>query len=540
MRLPGVDMQTFISEASDQGVHIGVDVSDRVEGKDNSLLLISFSDVQSDEDCDQLVKVFETKFGAAQDSGTAAPKLTKNYLRSLALPLPQIPLEKIVKYYQDLGEQNVSPDENIYALGSCTMKYNPYINEYAAGLAGFVHTHPQAPEADVQGCLEVIYETQEWFKEICGLPALTTQPVAGAQGELVGLKMFQAYHEDRGQGDRDVLLIPRSAHGTNPATASMAGFVSRNAQGENAGVVLIEADGNGCIDMDHLRALIEQYNTRICGVMVTNPNTSGIFEANFREMADLIHEVGGLVYMDGANMNAIAGWVDLGKLGVDAVHNNTHKTWSIPHGGGGPGDAFVAVSAPLADYLPGKQVVLDGDVYRTVRPKKSIGSFHRHFGNFAHKVRCFCYLRALGRDGIKKMSAMSVLSARYLFHHLRKVYPSLPAGADSAVRMHEFILTLKKEDFERIEQAGLKRAVAIPRLGKLFLDFGLHAPTVAFPEMYGLMVEPTECYSQAELDRFVSIVTTIHEILEEHPEVLKTVPHFTPWIWWMKFPLARI
>jgi glycine dehydrogenase len=232
--------------------------------------------------------------------------------------------------------------------------------------------------------------------------------------------------------------------------------------------------------------------------------------------------------MDGANMNAIAGWLDLGKLGVDAVHNNTHKTWSIPHGGGGPGVAFVAVSAALADYLPGHQCVKGDQGYELVKPKKSIGSVQRHLGNFGHKIRCYTYLRALGREGVSKMSAVAVLSARYLYASLSKLYPTLPIGAESTPRMHEFILTLAKDSFAAAEKAGIPKAVLIPRIGKLFLDFGIHAPTVAFPEVLGLMVEPTETYSKAELDDFLETLKTIHKIVHETPQVLNTVPHFTP------------
>ena len=246
-------------------------------------------------------------------------------------------------------------------------------------------------------------------------------------------------------------------------------------------------------------------------------------------MADLIHGVGGLVYMDGANMNAIAGWIDLNKMGVDAVHNNLHKTWTIPHGGGGPGDGIVAVSHRLLDYLPGVQVTKDAKgFYDMVKAPKSIGSFHRHFGNFAHKIRAYSYIKALGSTGTQEMSAIAVLSARYLYEKLKPTFPSLPEGCENEVRMHEFILTISKDTFNRIETSGTPKAQAIAKIGKLFLDFGLHAPTVAFPEIYGLMIEPTESYSKAELDRFVEVVNAIQELINETPHVLRTAPHFTP------------
>ena len=227
-------------------------------------------------------------------------------------------------------------------------------------------------------------------------------------------------------------------------------------------------------------------------------------------------------------MNAIAGWIDLGALGVDAVHNNLHKTWTIPHGGGGPGDAIVAVSERLVDYLPGYQIEFDGELYQPVKAPKSIGSFHRHWGNFAHKVRCYTYLLRLGKEGVRKMSAMAVLSARYLQKQLATEYAMLPTGADAEPRMHEFILTLKPEDFVHLESVGLRKTDAAPRIGKLFLDFGFHAPTVAWPEPLGLMIEPTESYTKAELDRFAEAVLAIIKLVKTHPQVLNSAPHFTP------------
>lgn len=509
----------LIEAARHDDIHLGVDVSDRVPGKGN-LLLLSFTDRHGPADVEKLASFFARQFPGPKNAPAAAT-LPASALREGRVNLPRIPVEQLRAYYSQLGEQNVSPDDHIYALGSCTMKYNPYVNDWAAALPGFADLHPQAPVADCQGSLELLYRTQEYFKAITGLPGVTTQPVAGAQGEFVGLKMFQAYHRDRGE-KRDIMLIPRSAHGTNPATATMAGYASQNLK-------LIEADPSGQMNLEQVEKLIGEFGPRIAGVMVTNPNTSGILETNFKAVAELVHGAGGLVYMDGANMNAIAGWVDLGKMGVDAVHNNTHKTWSIPHGGGGPGDAFVAVSEKLIDYLPGHQSVKGGDgQFTLVKPKRSIGSVHRHLGNFGHKVRCYTYLSALGKEGVPRMSAVAVLSARYLYQKLGKLFPTLPAGAESTPRMHEFILTLSKESFAKAEAAGVARALVIPRIGKLFLDFGLHAPTVAFPEVLGLMLEPTESYSKAELDDFMATVETIHRIVHETPEVLQTVPHFTP------------
>lgn len=528
LKLP-VSVSEFIHEASAAGIQVGVNVSHRhSEIQNENLILMSFTDIHSEDDLDFLVKFFASKFNKTKQPASA-PKIQSVMLRQEAPGIPRLESEDIISYYEKLGKQNLSPDDGIYPLGSCTMKYNPYINDYAASLPGFTDIHPEAPIEDVQGSLEILYEIQEMFKAITGLPGVTTQPVAGAQGELVGLKMFQAYHRDRGEAQqRNVVIIPRSAHGTNPATATMAGYQSKVVDGQIFGIYTVEALPNGEMNLSQIKEFVKTDGHRVAGVMVTNPNTAGIFESQFKEMSALIHAIGGLVYMDGANMNAIAGIIDLNKLGVDAVHNNLHKTWTIPHGGGGPGDAIVAVSSRLMDYLPGVQVVQKNNRFELERPKKSVGSFHRHFGNFAHKVRAYTYIKALGSDGVRKMSQMAVLSARYLHHQLADHYPTLPAHAEGSPRMHEFILTLYPETFKKIEAVGIPKTNAIARIGKLFLDFGFHAPTVAFPEQFGLMIEPTETYSMKELNQFADVVKAILKLINEHPEVLKTVPHFTP------------
>lgn len=490
-------------------------------------LLVTLTDLQEEKDLSLITKLFENIYTKSNE--VTVFEVNSNLLRKDAVGLPNFKQDELKKFYDDLGNQNVSPDDNIYPLGSCTMKYNPYINDYAAGLPGITDLHPECPDEYAQGSLRILYETQEIFKTITGLPGLTTQPVAGAQGELVGLKLFQAYHRDNGNADiKNIILIPKSAHGTNPATATMAGFETKKVNGEPIGIVTIGADDQGQINFPELEEIVKQFGNRIAGIMVTNPNTSGIFESRFKDMADLIHSVDGLVYMDGANMNAIASWVDLGALGVDAVHNNLHKTWTIPHGGGGPGDAIVAVSEKLIPFLPGIQVLKDGDTYKTIKMEKSIGSFHRHFGNFAHKMRCYAYLKALGSEGTRKMSAVAVLSARYLYEKIRYTYPILPVGTEDVPRMHEFILTINQETFSKIDASGTPKAQAIAKIGKLFLDFGLHAPTVAFPEILGMMVEPTESFSKKELDSFLDVLEAINNIINENPEVLKTTPHFTP------------
>lgn len=523
-----IKARELIKLASQNGIHIGVDISNRHSEIKEQLILMSFSDIHSEDDLSVLEKFLDANFKKTQ-KGHIAPQIPVADLRLDSPEIPQFSVKEVIEYYQMLGKQNLSPDDGIYPLGSCTMKYNPYINDYAANLPSFVNAHPQAPEEDVQGCLHILYETQEMFKAITGLPGVVTQPLAGAQGELVGLKMFQAYHDDRGEGEtRNVIIIPRSAHGTNPATATMAGYNSKVVDGKIYGIYTVEAQANGQMNIEQIKNFLATDGHRVAGVMVTNPNTAGIFESGFKEMSDLIHAHGGLVYMDGANMNAIAGIIDLDKLGVDAVHNNLHKTWTIPHGGGGPGDAIVAVSHRLLEFMPGVQVEKVDGIYKTKKMNKSCGSFHRHFGNFGHKIRCYTYIKALGAEGVRKMSEVAVLSARYLHFKLKPSYPCLPFGADEVPRMHEFIVTLSPESFKHIELSGTAKANTIARIGKLFLDFGFHAPTVAFPEQYGLMIEPTETYSKDELDQFADIVITIAKLLQDHPEVLKTVPHFTP------------
>ncbi len=515
-----------IAKGCEAGLHVGVDITGRTPCGCH-LLKVSFSDLQSDADTDRLVAFMESLLGPAKGEAAVA-EVPARLLRQGAVGLPTFPAAELRDFYTRLGRQNVSPDTGCFPLGSCTMKYNPYLNDWAASLPGFTDLHPQAPAEDSQGALEVLWQHQEWFKAITGLPGVVTQVVAGAQGELVGIKMFQAYHRARGDHGRDVLLIPNSAHGTNFATAATAGFETRVVDGRRHGIVVLKASPSGEVDLEDLDRCLAELGPRVCGVMCTNPNTSGIFETNFRLMAEKVHAAGGLVYMDGANMNAIAGWLDLDKLGVDAVHNNLHKTWTVPHGGGGPGDGMVGVSARLLDFIPGVQVRREGDRLVTFRAARSIGRFHRHWGNFAHKVRVLTYLRRLGREGVRRMSAVSVLAARYLFQRLRQTYPSLPAAAADIPRMHEFILTLSDEDFRRIEAAGIPRSAAIGRIGKLFLDFGYHAPTVAFPETFGLMIEPTESYTKAELDHFGDSVAGILELVRRDARVLVAAPRFTP------------
>lgn len=510
------------------GIHLGVDVSDRIAGSNGNLLKVSFHDEEPDWTKIEALLSENAARRSHPACGADAWRIPESALRRSAVCLPEVDEAEIVRYYKRLGDLNISPDEAIYPLGSCTMKYNPMINEWSAGLEGFLRVHPQAPSESAQGCLEVLYETQEWFKGITGLAGVTTQPVAGAQGELVGLKLIQAYHDHNGQGHRDVVLLPQTAHGTNFASAAVAGYVAGRCGRPDAGIVVLKTDRTGGVDMADFDDKMTRFGDRLAAVMITNPNTCGIFESHFRAIADRVHAAGGLVYMDGANMNAIAGWVNLAELGVDAVHNNLHKTWSIPHGGGGPGDGMVAVSERLVDYLPGMQIEKKDGCFVPVKAPLSIGSFHRHWGNFGHKLRCLTYLKRLGREGVRRMSAVSVLAARYVFERLRGDFSALPSGSDETPRMHEFIVTLAPDDLVQVLQSGIAKTAVMSGIGKLFLDFGYHAPTIAWPEPMGMMAEPTESYTLAELDRFCDAALTILRLVREKPSLLATAPHFTP------------
>ncbi len=501
------------------GIHAGVDVSSRVSGG-RSLILVSFSDRQGAADVAKLADAFRSFFGGKLGAEGEAPAIPVDYRRDVPPSLPKIPLAELKAWYEKLGSLNLSPDAAPYPLGSCTMKYNPLLNERLAALPGFNLLHPEAPEADSQGALELLYEIEEWFKAVTGLAGVCTQPVAGANGELLGLKLIQACLADRGEGEkRKVILLPHTAHGTNFASAAAAGF---------AEIVPLDADASGRIDLVKLDAILAARGGEVAGIMVTNPNTSGIFETEFRTIADKIHAAGGLVYMDGANLNAIAGHVNLGALGVDAVHSNLHKTWAIPHGGGGPGDAIVAVSATLVPFICGMRVRKNADgTFSSFRAPKSIGSFHRHGGNFQNKIRAYAYLLRLGAEGVPAMSATAVLAARHLYLRLKDEYKPLPAGS-AEPRMHEFILSLKDEDFAALEKAGIARGPAITGIGKLFLDFGYHAPTMSFPEHDGMMIEPTESFTLAELDRLADTALAILRLVRANPRIVLGAPYTMP------------
>ncbi|MCX8062635.1 MAG: aminomethyl-transferring glycine dehydrogenase subunit GcvPB, partial [Anaerolineales bacterium] len=413
--------------------------------------------------------------------------------------------------YTRLSQLNHAIDTGYYPLGSCTMKYNPKINEEMARQPGFAAVHPLQPIQSVQGCLALMYDLQEWLKEIGGFAGVTLQPAAGAQGELTGILIIRAYHQDRGDLKRTKILIPDSAHGTNPATSAMSGMT----------VVEIKSDARGNVDLAELRA---QCDDTLAGIMLTNPNTLGLFDENLEEVIHIVHEAGGLVYGDGANMNALLGIMRPGDIGIDVLHYNLHKTFSTPHGGGGPGSGPVGVRSQLVDFLPSPIVTItdEGDeetppIYGFYTPPKSIGrvkSFHGHFGMM---VRAYTYMLMHGKEGLRKVSEHAVLNANYLLARLRHVY-HVPYDR---ICMHEFVAEGRWEDAPEI------RALDI---SKRLMDFGFHPPTNYFPLIVheALMIEPTETESKQTLDAFADTLIAIAEEARTNPENLKSAPHRTP------------
>ncbi len=424
-------------------------------------------------------------------------------LRQGRVGLPELSELELLRHYVGLSLLNHSIARGFYPLGSCTMKYNPVQNEQLSALPGFAGSHPGQDPAAVQGCLELMVSLEESLVAITGLPDFTLQPAAGAQGEFVAMKIALAYHRDRGE-DRGVVIIPDSAHGTNPASVAMAGMSSRTVASGEDGLL-------------HLEALEEALDENVAAVMLTNPNTLGLFESEIESIAARIHEAGALLYMDGANMNALVGRVRPGDIGFDMMHLNLHKTFSTPHGGGGPGSGPVGVRADLAKYLPGLRAVREGEGFTFRREAKSVGDVHCHYGNFAMLLRAYAYILRHGGDGLKNISAGAVLNANYLQARLRKILEIPKSG----LCMHEFVASGKP-----LREHGIRTM----DLAKRLLDFGMHAPTIYFPLIVpeALMIEPTETESRWRLDRFVEVMERIVKEAAEDPELLKTAPHDTP------------
>src|SRR3954452_14389793 len=424
--------------------------------------------------------------------------------RATASPrLPELSELDVVRHYTNLSALNMSIDSNFYPLGSCTMKYNPKRNERLAGLPGLLAQHPYQEESTLQGLLAILYELQEMLAEIAGLHAVSLQPAAGAQGELTALLVAAAYFKDRGEG-RTKVLIPDSAHGTNPASANLAGFEA----------VTIKSDGRGLVDLDDFKAKLDD---RAAVFMITNPNTVGLFDPQVGEIASLLHERGALLYLDGANMNAILGAVRPGDMGADLMHYKPHKTFSGPHGGGGPGAGPIAVRKQLAPYLPSPMVARDdaGNYRLDFGSPKSIGRVPSFFGNTGVLFRAYCYIRTHGPDGLKAVSEHAVLNANYLMSLVRHVYP-VPFGERC---MHEFVASAR----------GLarERGIRAMDIGKRLIDHNIHAPTVYFPLIVpeALMIEPTEPESRDTLESFARVLLAI---ATEDPRSLHEAPVGTP------------
>ena len=430
------------------------------------------------------------------------------------LPLPEVSEPDLIRHYTRLSHLNYAVDIGLYPLGSCTMKYNPKINEEMARLPGFANLHPYQDEATVQGALFLAYWLQDFLAEIGGFAAVSLQPAAGAHGELTGVLMMRAYHLDRGEAQRDVILVPDSAHGTNPATTNMSGMR----------VVEIPSDGRGNVDMAALREACEAHGPRLAGMMLTNPNTLGLFDEHVEEITSLVHERGGLMYGDGANMNALLGIARPGDLGFDVLHYNLHKTFSTPHGGGGPGSGPVGAASQLADFLPAPVVDIDlersddeAPLFTFTAPSKSIGRVKAFHGHFALWVRAYTYIRMLGADGLRRAAEHAVLNANYLMSRIRDTYP-IPYDRTC---MHEFVCE------GRFDGAPDVRALDV---SKRLIDYGFHPPTNYFPLIVreALMIEPTETESKETLDRFADALLAIADEAYSDPELLHEAPHSAP------------
>jgi glycine dehydrogenase subunit 2 len=423
-----------------------------------------------------------------------------------ALPrLPHVTEVEIARHYERLASVNFGVDSGFYPLGSCTMKYNPKIDEWACRLPGFAGAHPYQPTRTLQGALGLMYGLQEALGEISGLPAVTLQPAAGAHGELAALMVIRAYHVANGDARKRV-IIPDAAHGTNPATVAMCGY----------SVTQVPSDERGGVDLEALASVLD---TDVAAIMLTNPNTLGLFDENIVEITRLVHDVGALAFCDGANLNAIMGKVRPGDMGFDAMHINLHKTFGTPHGGGGPGAGPVCVTDALAPYLPSPVVVRDADgVFELAVPERSIGRVKAFLGNFGVLVRAYTYIRALGAEGITEVSEQAVLSANYLKERLKGAF-DLPYDRTC---MHEFVLSGSRQ--------RKAHGVRTLDMAKRLLDHGVHPPTIYFPLIVdeAIMIEPTETESLEVLDRFVEAMLAIAREAEETPDLLHAAPYTTP------------
>jgi len=444
------------------------------------------------------------------------PGFVNNYLQDCTIPadfssvraqkpsLPEVPESELARHYTTLASQTRGVNGGFYPLGSCTMKYNPAAHEAYAALPGF-NVHPLAPPDAVQGCMAVLWDTQRALCEICGMDEFALQPAAGAHGEYAGLLLIRAFHRANGDTVRRNILIPDSAHGTNPASAAMAGFH----------VVNVPSTSEGLVDLDALRSLA---NEETAGLMLTNPNTVGLFDRNIEEITRIIHDVGGLCYYDGANLNAVMGIARPGDMGFDVVHVNLHKTFSTPHGGGGPGSGPVGCKAFLRRFLPAGHIIKQSDgSYISETPESSIGRIKLFYGNFLVIVRALAYILTLGSDGLKQASEIAVLNANYLLSKISDLY-DVPYPGHC---MHEFVISL-----DRFNKSHNVRALDI---AKALIDCGIHPPTMYFPLIVqeALMFEPTETETLATLDEAAEALRSLYRMILEMPEHLQNAPHNT-------------
>ena len=424
--------------------------------------------------------------------------------RKSPLRLPQVSENDISRHYTALANATHGVNDGSYPLGSCTMKYNPKLNDEMASLPGFTRIHPLQPEETVQGCLHVLHDAERVFCEITGMDAMTFQPAAGAHGEFTGLLLIRAYHESRGDVKRTKIIVPDSAHGTNPASATMAGYQ----------VINIPSTKEGCVDLEALKAAVGEDTA---GLMLTNPNTVGLFDKNILEITRIVHESGGLCYYDGANLNAVMGVARPGDMGFDTVHLNLHKTFSTPHGGGGPGSGPVGCKAFLGKFLPGKEIREENGVFYRADYEKSIGMVRAFYGNFLVVVKALCYALTLGAEGIRDAAHMAVLNANYLRVRLSEAYHM----AYQETCMHEFVMTLQPEK-EELQVSAMD-------IAKALLDYGIHPPTMYFPLIVheALMVEPTETESPENLEELISAFMEIHRKAQEDTKWIRSAPHKT-------------
>jgi len=438
------------------------------------------------------------------DSLELSTNINPSLLREIPAELPEITEPEVVRHFVNLSTKNHHVDKDFYPLGSCTMKYNPKINDVIASMPGFAGLHPDQPEESAQGALQLMYELEQMLKKITGMSRVTLQPSAGSQGEFVGILMIKKYHEKNGE-DRKYIIIPETAHGTNPASVILGGFKTRQ----------VKSDDRGRVDIQDLKSKVD---SEVAGMMLTQPNTLGLFEDDIEEIASVIHGVGGLMYMDGANLNALVGLARSADMGFDITHINLHKTFSTPHGGGGPGAGPIAVVEKLVSFLPVPMIdEVDGKYTLNFGTDDSIGRIHTFFGNFGILVRAYVYILTLGDEGLKNMTKMAILNANYLKARLEGKF-DVPFSEGT---LHEFVASGVKQK---------ERGIKVLDIAKSLLDYGYHAPTIYFPINIpeAMMMEPTESETKATLDSFADALLEIDERIDTDPDSLKEAPITTP------------